>query len=554
MRRSNMSMRPQAVPPVPEETMRVARLILPEGNRYLLLRDELGALYQDEQFQPAYPTRGQPAAAPWRLALVSVMQYMENYTDRQAAEAVRVRIDWKYALSLDLSDPGFDFSVLSEFRARLLAAKQEDVVLQSVLELCQQRGWLKARGMQRTDSTHVLAAIRTINRLECVGETLRAALNSLAVVVPEWLRERVPAAWYERYASRVEDYQLPKEATQRQALAEQIGADGWQLLGAIEAVDAPEWLREVPAVAILRRVWMQQYTYTYTDETVRWRSDANIPPASLLISSPYDPAAHMSIKRSIVWTGYKVHVTETCDDDRPHLLVHVETTPATTQDMEMTSRIHDALADKQLLPGTHVVDTGYVDGEHLLVSQSEHQIELLGPIASAANWQRRAGKGFDVAHFRIIWQDQQAICPQGQRSRKWKPGSDRRGNAIIHVEFGRHECLACPSRADCTQAANNPRQLTLRPQAVYEATHFARQRQTTPEFTARYALRAGVEGTLSQGVRAFDLRQARYIGIAKTHLQHLLTATAINVARLLDWIMQRPRTSTRTSRFAALAC
>ncbi len=545
-----MSLRPQAIPPVPEETARVARLILPNGNRYLLLRDELGAIYQDEQFQPGYPTLGQPAAAPWRLALVSVMQYMENYTDRQAAEAVRVRIDWKYAVSLELTDPGFDFSVLSEFRTRLVEAKQEETLLQSVLDLCQQRGWLKARGKQRTDSTHVLAAIRTINRLECVGETLRAALNSLAVVVPEWLREHVPAEWYDRYASRVEEYQLPKEATKRQALAEQIGADGWQLLAALTAADTPVWLREVPAVEILRRVWVQQYTST--DGKIAWRSDANIPPASRLISSPYDPEAHMSIKRSTVWTGYKVHVTETCDEDSPHLLVHVETTPATTQDMDLTPRIHHALADKHLLPGEHVVDTGYVDGEHLVTSQTEHQIELLGPIAVASNWQMRAGHGFDVAHFRIAWQDQQVICPQGKLSRKWKPGRDRGGNEMIHVEFGRQDCLACPSRADCTQAANNPRQLTLRPQAVYEATHFARQRQTTQEFKERYAIRAGVEGTLSQGIRAFDLRQARYIGSAKTHLQHLIIATAINLARLLDWIRQRPRTITRTSRFAAL--
>ncbi len=545
-----MSLRPQTIPPVPEETARVARLILPNGNRYLLLRDELGAIYRDEQFQPGYPTLGQPAAAPWRLALVSVMQYMENYTDRQAAEAVRVRIDWKYAVSLELTDPGFDFSVLSEFRTRLVEAKQEETLLQSVLDLCQQRGWLKARGKQRTDSTHVLAAIRTINRLECVGETLRAALNSLAVVVPEWLREHVPAEWYDRYASRVEEYQLPKEATKRQALAEQIGADGWQLLAALTAADTPVWLREVPAVEILRRVWVQQYTST--DGKIAWRSDANIPPASRLISSPYDPEAHMSIKRSTVWTGYKVHVTETCDEDSPHLLVHVETTPATTQDMDLTPRIHHALADKHLLPGEHVVDTGYVDGEHLVTSQTEYQIELLGPIAVASNWQMRAGHGFDVAHFRIAWQDRQVICPQGKLSRKWKPGRDRGGNEMIHVEFGRQDCLACPSRADCTQAANNPRQLTLRPQAVYEATHFARQRQTTQEFKERYAIRAGVEGTLSQGIRAFDLRQARYIGSAKTHLQHLIIATAINLARLLDWIMQRPRTITRTSRFAAL--
>jgi len=383
------------------------------------------------------------------------MQYMENYTDRQAAEAVRVRIDWKYALSLDLTDPGVDCSVLSEFRARLIAAKQADGLLQRVLELCQQRGWLKARGKQRTDSTHVLAAIRTINRLECVGETLRAALNSLAVVVPDWLREQVPTTWYERYASRVEEYQLPKEATQRQALAEPIGADGWPLLNALYAAHTPRGVREVPAVERLRQVWIQQYIVR--EGTIRWRSDANIPPASVVISSPYDPEAHMSSKRSTLWTGYKVHVTEPCDDDLPHLLVHVETTSATTQDMDMTPRIHHALADKHLLPCLHVVDAGYVEGDHLLTSHSEQQVELLGPIAVASSWQTRAGTGVDVTQFRIAWQDRQAICPEGKRSRKGKAGHDRRGHAPIHVEFARQDCLACPSRARCTQAANNPR-------------------------------------------------------------------------------------------------
>jgi transposase len=167
-----------------------------------------------------------------------------------------------------------------EFRARLVEARQEETLLQSVLDVCQQRGWLKARGKQRTDSTHVLAAIGTINRLECVGETLRAALNSLAIVVPEWLRAHIPAAWYERYASRIEEYHLPKEATKRQALADQIGADGWQLLTALRAADAPPWLREVPAVEILRQVWVQQFTVI--DGQISWRSDDNIPPASRL--------------------------------------------------------------------------------------------------------------------------------------------------------------------------------------------------------------------------------------------------------------------------------
>src|SRR5436305_7051313 len=178
------------------------------------------------------------------------MQHMEYYTDRQAAEAMRIRIDWKYVLSLELTDPGFDFSVLSEFRQRLLAGGLEEVLLNTLLQLCRERGWLKERGKQRTDSTHVLAAIRTMNRLECVAETLRAALNSLAVVVPDWLRAQVPAEWYERYGTRTEEYRFPKEATKRQALTEHIGADGCWLLEAISSADAPAWIGEVPAVEI----------------------------------------------------------------------------------------------------------------------------------------------------------------------------------------------------------------------------------------------------------------------------------------------------------------
>ena len=166
-----MSMQPQEISAVPEETARVARAAKPKGNGYM--RDELGSIYQDQMGPALFPRRGQPAEAPWRLALVTVMQYMEGLSDRQAAEAVRERIDWKYALGLELTDPGFDFSVLTEFRTRLLAGGAEAQLLQALLDLCKSRGWLKARGRQRTDSTHVLAAIRDLNRLECAGETVR---------------------------------------------------------------------------------------------------------------------------------------------------------------------------------------------------------------------------------------------------------------------------------------------------------------------------------------------------------------------------------------------
>jgi transposase len=546
-----MSLQPQAIPPIPEETARVARAIFPSGNRSMQLRDELGTIYTDEQFAPLYPAGGQFAEQPWRIALLLVMQFMENYTDRQAAEAMRTRIDWKYVLSLELTDPGFDFSLLSEFRHRLLAAGQEEVLLNTLLQVCRERGWLKERGKQRTDLTHVLAAIRTMNRLECVAETLRAALNSLAVVVPDWLRAQVPLEWYDRYGTRTEEYRLPKEASKRQALTAQIGSDGSWLLMAIRSVDAPVWLSEVPAVEILRRVWVQQFWME--EGVIRWRSDTDIPPASILISSPYDPEAHLSIKRSTVWTGYKVHLTETCDADRPHLLIHVETTPTTTQDMEMTGTIHQGLASKQLLPAEHAMDTGYVDGEHLVTSQDTYGVELLGPVTTSPSWQSHAGQGFDHAGFSMDWQAKKATCPQGKISRKWTLKRDGHASEVIRIQFGKQDCLACPCRSQCTTALTNPRQLVVRPQAQFEAIQAARHRQQTQEFKERYAIRAGIEGTISQGVRAFDLRRSRYIGLAKTHVQHVITATAMHFSRLLAWLMHIPLDGTRVSRFAALA-
>ena len=190
-----MSLRPQAPPTVPEETRRIARAAFPKGTLCLRIADALGPVYQDQQFATLFPRRGRPAEAPGRLALAVVLQFVENLSDREAADAVRGRIDWKYALGLALTDPGFDHTVLSEFRTRLVEGKAELLLLDTLLQRLQEQGLVKARGRSRTDSTHVLAAVRALNRLERVGETLRAALNELATVAPDWLRDVTPAAW-----------------------------------------------------------------------------------------------------------------------------------------------------------------------------------------------------------------------------------------------------------------------------------------------------------------------------------------------------------------------
>jgi transposase len=544
-----MCLQPEAITPVPDETVRVARAAFPKGNAYLRLRDDLGLFYSDEQFAPLFAQRGQPAKSPWRLALVLVLQFAENLSDRQAAEAVRARIDWKYLLGLELTDQGFDYAILSEFRDRLVAGDAELLLLDALLAQCRAAKLLRARGGQRTDATHVLGAVRVLNRLECVGEAMRYALNSLAVVAPAWLRAQTAPEWVDRYATRVESYRLPSSQVDRHALALTIGADGYDLLAALWDPRTAAGLRELEAVDVLRRIWMQQFFWEQGQ--VHGREEGSLPPASLWINSPYDSQVRYGTKRTHTWIGYKVHLTETCDDAPPHLVTQVETTLATGTDYATLPLVQEDLAAKGLPPAEHFVDAGYVDAGLLVQSQAQG-IDLVGPAAAPHDWQTRAGQGFDQDHFTIDWQTRTATCPQGQRSVAGKTNLDRHGQRVIRIEFARAVCRACPVRPLCTRAATYPRTLSIRPHAEFAALHAARARQQTDQFKRRYARRAGIEGTISQAVRAFDLRQARSIGHAKTHLQHILIAVALNLARLAAWFGGATPAQTRTSPFAAL--
>ncbi len=546
-----MSMHPQPIDPIPEETARVARAAFPKGNPYMRMRDELGIFYQDEAFATLFAVRGQAAESPWRVALVLVLQYAEGLSDEQAATAVRGRIDWKYALSLELTDAGFDATVLSEFRSRLVAGSAEELLLDAMLERFQDRGLLKARGRQRTDSTAVLAAIRTLNRLECVGETLRHALNSLAVVAPDWLQPQLDPAWAERYGPRLDEYRLPKGRAERTALAEQIGRDGVRLLRAVAAPTAPAWLRLVPAVETLRRVWLQQYHAPDVAGTPRWRTGDDVPPAAQMINSPHDPQARYTYKRNTSWIGYKIQLTEVCDPDAPHVITHVQTTPATTPDREQLPAIHHALARKGLLPREHLVDAGYPDAEILVSSRQEHGVRVIGPVLPDNQWQAQSADAFDIACFTIEWEEQRARCPAGHASVRWSPSSDNRGKAMINIQFDGRRCAACPQRAQCTTARHG-RRLSVRPQEQHLALQAARQFQASTAFKEHYNLRAGVEGTVSQGVRRCDLHQARYIGVAKTHVQHVLTAAALNLVRVAHWLEDPQFAQTRRASFLKL--
>ena len=547
-----MSLRPQAIGIIPEETVRVARAAFPKGSLAMRMRDAFGCFFTDAQFAHLFPKRGRPAQAPWRLALVLVMQFVEGLSDRQAADAVRSRIDWKYALGLELTDPGFDYSVLSQFRQRLLTGNPEQQFLETILTAFQERGLLKAGGRQRTDSTHVLAAVRVLNRLERVGETLRQALNALAVVAPDWLEAKAPAAWYERYGRRMENYRFPKSEKERDALATQIGEDGFHLLALVESAIALPWLGEVPAVGTLRKVWQEQYTQP--PGPPRLKQVQELAPAGSLIASPYDPEARFRRKRALSWVGYKVHLTETCDGERPHLITDVQTTLSSAQDEDQLLGIQGALAARHLLPREHLVDAGYTEARVLAESREQYGVEVTGPVTLDPSWQAKAGEGFDKAHFRIDWDAREVTCPAGKESHSWTAYAEGEGGrSAYQIRFAPNDCAACEKRQQCTRGRRGPRTLSLHLREEEEALQEARRRQETREFWAAYQARAGIEGTHEQAMRRCGMRHCRYLGLAKTHLQHVLTACALNWVRVNEWLLEQPRATTRISRFAQLA-
>jgi transposase len=468
---------------------------------------------------------------------------------RKRARTVRWGADGKGHLLYLAS--GLPDTLLSDFRKRLVEGGAEELLLDAMLALFKERGWLKKGQRQRSDSTHVLAKVRAINRLMCVGEAMRFALNSLAIVAGDWLLAHSEPEWVDRYGHRIEEARLPRNQEERQAVAELIGQDGSNLLADIYATDAPALLREIPAVQILRRIWLQNYVWG--EDQLHWRSNDNLPPGKQFINSPYDPEARYGKKRETRWTGYKVHLTETCEEDAPHLLTHVGTTAAATTDEAITESIHADLKHVDLTPGQHLLDSGYITAP-ILVSSQQDGIEVIGPARGDVKWQANTEQGLDASQFLIDWDHQQAICPQGQRSISWTPAIDNRSNEVIKIKFSTTDCGRCPVQVHCIRSEKQykRRTITIRPQAQYEALQAARRRQKTAAFARQYALREGIEATISQGVRALGLRRSRYIGLAKTHLQHLGIAAAINLRRVVAWLDGDERAPTRLSAFQRL--
>ena len=461
---------------------------------------------------------------------MSVLQFLLDLCDRGAAEAVRCRIDFKCALGLDLDDPGFHHSVLSDFRERLLEDGRADRLLDLALARLKEAGLVRERTTQRTGSTHVLAAVRDLTRLELVTEAMRAALEEVAGDALEGL---VDDEWGRRYGRPV---RLGKNPTRPKTRMNDTGADARLLLEHL-AASFPGLLRG-PQVEALRQVLVQNY-YWDAAGRLRWRDDeggSGLPPSAARIVSPYDPAARYARRGQVTrWTGYLAHVTETCSADGPNVITDVATMPATSAGTAAVAGIHARLEHRGLLPAEHLADGGYTSLVHMERAGREHQVTLTGPLPGNPTRQHRTREGYARDDFRIDYDRQEVTCPQGQVSKGWHgpyPTSSPGAAPLIVARFTKGQCRPCPARAACTTSGDGKRTVGFPPRELSELQVRNHAGQQDPAWRKRYAVRSGIEGTVCEFAHGHGMRHSRYRGQPKAHLQHVLTAIAVNIERL----------------------
>lgn len=510
--------------PMPKETGEIVGKMLKADSLYKLVGDEIFFQFSDADYADLYPAEGAPAVSPVILGLVSIFQYVEKYPDRQAAEAVRMRLDWKYVLHLPLDYPGFDFSVLSEFRERLLNHQAEARPFDRLVAIFHAKQLIKERGKQRSDSLAMLTKVRHLSRLELVVESLRLAVSAALQANRTWGEASLPPAWEAWYGDRyVMERHRPEEWD---AYERTIGADGQWFLNQVEKAGAPAELKDLPAVQVLKTVWAQQFREAAGQMVYQTVTDYD---GHTQIMSPHDPQARYSKKRDFAWVGGKLQVTETDDEGYPHLLTDIAATCSSLSDWEALPTIQDRLEARHCPPSEHYVDCGYTSGSNL--EQSQHRgIDLIGPVQSPVTPQSKLPDGMTLEQFSIDLAQHQATCPAGYTTQRHA----KREQVEERFYFPLQVCQACRLRSRCCTGKGGR---TLCVRRSYPTLQQARQRQKTEAFRQDYRRhRSGVEGCLSALARGNGLRVSRYIGHPKRHLQALFGGAAANLKRAARWL------------------
>jgi transposase len=515
--------------PMPPETAAVGKVILKEDSAYRLIGDRLFERYSEYDYADLYSAEGKPGISPVILAFVSVFQFMERLPDRQAAESLRMRMDWKYALHLPLAYEGFDYSVLSEFRDRLLAHQAEGRVFEQLVQEFRSMGLIKERGKQRTDSIAMLMKVRRLSRLELVVETLRLTVGAILKTDREWGEALIPPSWEERYGER---FVLQRHTKEEWAEHDQhVGSDGEWLIERLSGEGAPAEIKRLPEVQVLKTVWAQQFREA--EGKIVYQAGTHYD-GHTQIQTPHDPEARYSRKRIQEWVGGKVQVTETDDEGYPHLITDIAGTCSSKTDYESLSDIQIRLKERHCLPGEQYVDSGYMSGPNLAVSV-QNGIDLIGPTVPVVSPQSKIPDGITTEHFDVDVEKLQATCPGGT-----SVGPDFGWKGKVRFLFPKEVCAACQLRERCCTGEGGR---TLCVGTTYPLLQQARKRQKTEAFKQDYHKhRSGVEGCVSALARGNGMRTSRYIGHPKRHLQAVFCGTAANLKRTARWLAgDRPK-------------
>jgi transposase len=512
-----MTMHSRDLSEMPPETAAVGGRVMREANPYRVIGDALADILADEQFAEMYEPIGREALSPSMLAMVTLFQFHEKVPDREAAEMVAVRLDWKYALHLPLDYTGFDFSVLCDFRRRILEHGKEALVFEAILDRVKALGFIKKRGKARTDSIAVLGAVRALSILETVSESLRLAVRAIEGADPAWAEETIPGSFREQYGRMRPDYRLSQE--EREAALRQTGEDGYWLLDRIDA-SASRTCLGAEAVGVMRTVWGQRYDRVEGKVALRQGTVE----CTELIVTPHDPGVRAGEKRGVKWHGEKVHVTETAEAGQVNFITDVTTSGASSGDGEALAQIREGLARREVSPPELYVDSGYVSGKQMAQSQATGTVLMGPPLPDTSP------NGFKIRDFEIDRAARHARCPGGQESARWSERTDRDGSKAVNIQFAASACAACPLREECTSSQGG-RSLHL--SEHHEALEARRAEAESEGFRQRMRARPAIEATLSELVRGYGLRQHRYRGDAKRHFENMLKAASCNLSRLV---------------------
>jgi transposase len=505
---------------IPEETRRLVEPLLSEKSVYRLIGAEIDRIIQDEDFIDMYAEEGRPAVNPVILALVSVFQFIAKLPDRLAAEAVVMRMDWKYALRQELSWSGFHYSDLCNFRKRLLKHGKEWVVFERLVAYLGERGYLKSHGKQRTDATKILGLVTRLSRLELVWETIRMGLSALMSADAPWVMKKVPTAYIRAHSQQRRDYRLTK-AEIAEAMVE-AGREAAWLVGQVAESGSKE-LKSLPEMRQLRRVLEEQYTQDEEGNT------KPRPPGQRkgdVITSPHDPEVRYGMKGGQGWVGYKLQVTETAGEEH-RFITDVEIVPANRQDNQCLEAIQDRLLEHEIVPAKQYVDQAYISGSNIADSQAKG-IDLRGRVREGNT---SKAEGYRLRDFEIDIKGRQAICPAGKRQVKWYQRKPETSRLIAHqVRFG-PQCQSCPHFGPglCT---DKPSGRVLGISEHHDIIQARRREAQSAGFIEEMNIRAGIEGTISEMVRGHAGRRSRYRGRRKNQLQALFIAVAVNLKRL----------------------